>query len=480
MKIFFTLVGVIGLTLSCSLAQENYEQISQRFDAHIANMIKQGELNNQNVGRRESVDATFTMTNAEVTNDGSNDFFEFDIEVFGNTNDIYFDNALFRIDYSGLNGNSVFGDSVAKRGNIETTYGPMFNDVNTYEPHLYQDVDSQAVALIAGVYFMAPGGGAYNRALLPQAPVQLLHVKIKMVDCGKDVALSYHDDMATLPSFFWSYTETADAGSFSGTAFDNTTFIDSIGLYSLSEIAGQATVCQGTEETYSIEIIESASGYEWTLTPGETLNIVDNKVDLELAMDSDISVKGVIGCGFSHAVSKKISVDEMPIANAGADTLICENHLILFANEPHAGEGNWSSVAGEIDFVNAHNATISKLPIGITTATWTVENGVCPSAVDIIEIDYNPSSPNCVVAGIEFGLVRQFVIAPNPASDLLTIDIDENITQIKVLTSNGAPIFEQVGNGQHNEIDLNALEPGIYIIQAISNKSIYSGSFVKN
>lgn len=170
----------------------------------------------------------------------------------------------------------------------------------------------------------------------------------------------------------------------------------------------------------------------------------------------------------------------MPIANAGADTLICENHLILFANEPHAGEGNWSSVAGEIDFVNAHNATISKLPIGITTATWTVENGVCPSAVDIIEIDYNPSSPNCVVAGIEFGLVRQFVIAPNPASDLLTIDIDENITQIKVLTSNGAPIFEQVGNGQHNEIDLNALEPGIYIIQAISNKSIYSGSFVKN
>lgn len=478
MKQFLTFLGLIGLSLSCAIAQETYEQTSLRFNEHIENMIKQGELNADKSKRRDAVNATFTMTNPEVTVEGANNFFEFDIEASTEQENIFFDNALLRLDYSGINGNSVFGDSIAKRGNIEIEYGPLFNDANTYEQDLANDVDSQEVALIAGVHFMPPTG-THSRVILPKTPVQLLHVKIKMTACGKDVALTYHDNMLTLPSFFWSYAETADASAFDGTAFDNATFIDSVGLYKVPTISGEPTLCEDMEETYVVDPIAATSGYTYFINDQEILNISDNKIDLTLVFGVELAVKGNIGCGFSWAGRFDIEVDEQPEAIAGIDTTICDNTLTLYAEVPTVGVGTWTQPAGIILSPNAPDATITDLPEGPLDILWSVVNGVCPHAQDFIQIDYNPSSPKCTITGNEFGTVHQFVIAPNPVSDVLIIDIDEDISEIRILSMNGITVLEQNGNGHHTEIDLNALGSGVYMIQAVSNDSIYSGSFVK-
>lgn len=483
MKQFLTFLGLIGLSLSCAIAQETYEQTSLRFNEHIENMIKQGELNADKSKRRDAVNATFTMTNPEVTVEGANNFFEFDIEASTEQENIFFDNALLRLDYSGINGNSVFGDSIAKRGNIEIEYGPLFNDANTYEQDLANDVDSQEVALIAGVHFMPPTG-THSRVILPKTPVQLLHVKIKMTACGKDVALTYHDNMLTLPSFFWSYAETADASAFDGTAFDNATFIDSIGLYNPPLIDGADHVCEGATESYSIESINAAQGYTWTTEPGGILSFSDSKIDLTLNENIEIIVKGNLGCGFSKSGNLEVEVDEQPIANAGPDTIICENNIILYAEEPNVGQGFWTFVSGNgiIQSANLPNSIFGHQEKAETEfiLNWTViGNGFCPDATDEITINYDPSSPNCTITGNEDGTVHQFVIAPNPVSDVLIIDIDEDISEIRILSMNGITVLEQNGNGHHTEIDLNALGSGVYMIQAVSNDSIYSGSFVK-
>lgn len=85
-----------------------------------------------------------------------------------------------------------------------------------------------------------------------------------------------------------------------------------------------------------------------------------------------------------------ITVDETPTsADAGPDQIIClDFETILEGNEPLIGEGEWTLMtgAGIITDPILFNSTVTDLAPGLNTFRWTIENGVCPSSFDEVDV----------------------------------------------------------------------------------------------
>jgi len=80
-----------------------------------------------------------------------------------------------------------------------------------------------------------------------------------------------------------------------------------------------------------------------------------------------------------------ITNDILELATVTEDINICETDYTLAANSPVLGNGAWSSSTSAVLFDNSFfNATsISNIPDGVNTLTWTITNGACVSSDDI-------------------------------------------------------------------------------------------------
>lgn len=82
--------------------------------------------------------------------------------------------------------------------------------------------------------------------------------------------------------------------------------------------------------------------------------------------------------------------------------------------------------------------------------------------------------------GIEDGIfVRNFAVYPNPASNMITIEIDQK-AEIEILNSQGQLIKSLTANYNKIVVDISELQVGIYFIKVTDNKGIFINKFVKN
>lgn len=74
--------------------------------------------------------------------------------------------------------------------------------------------------------------------------------------------------------------------------------------------------------------------------------------------------------------------------------------------------------------------------------------------------------------------VNYFSISPNPVSDLLNINTEENIKIVKleVVNINGQPLLNSIGG---KSIDVSSLSAGSYILRIATEKGIEIEKFVK-
>ncbi len=105
-------------------------------------------------------------------------------------------------------------------------------------------------------------------------------------------------------------------------------------------------------------------------------------------------------------------------------------------------------------------------------------DGVTPSATKKIPTliacpTLNPLSNN------QFGL-NGFNIYPNPATAVLNIDLDDNLTlnKIIIIDISGKIVIEQIENT--NSVNVENLSNGMYIIKMFSENKLYQSKFVKN
>ena len=72
-------------------------------------------------------------------------------------------------------------------------------------------------------------------------------------------------------------------------------------------------------------------------------------------------------------------------------------------------------------------------------------------------------------------------VYPNPTTDYINIDMEEmGETTIRIYSVNGSLVKEDVLNGSHNSINVNALDSGNYFFKILCGDKVISGKFAKN
>ncbi len=89
------------------------------------------------------------------------------------------------------------------------------------------------------------------------------------------------------------------------------------------------------------------------------------------------------------STSDDVAINNNPItvtANAGADDFECGTTSAILGNDPGANTGTWSSAVVGVSFDNesAFSTNVNDLPLGASTLTWTISNGVCSTFDDVV------------------------------------------------------------------------------------------------
>jgi hypothetical protein len=93
-------------------------------------------------------------------------------------------------------------------------------------------------------------------------------------------------------------------------------------------ITGNSSVCRGqTGLAYSVSPMSNITGYVWTVPPGASITSGNNTNSITIdystgATSGNVTVHGVNECGNGPVSSLPVTVNALPVANAGNDTTI--------------------------------------------------------------------------------------------------------------------------------------------------------------
>jgi len=163
-----------------------------------------------------------------------------------------------------------------------------------------------------------------------------------------------------------------------------------------------------------------------------------------------VTLTDINGCVNSDEVT--VTTIPQPIANAGKDTtlLFTSNYQTSAMNLKPGEIGKWRSAEGGVgvfsDSAKPVNI-ISKLSVGQNIFEWTVSNGVCPEAKDILTITVN-------------GLEIPTLITPNgdDINDYFEIRGIESLGKVElvIFDRRGVQVFKDLNyNNKWNGVDQN-------------------------
>lgn len=162
-------------------------------------------------------DLTISTGNEQITVTGTTRYLEFDVFARANTSGLYFDNCLMRIQYN----SASFGSNMMASGNVTITKGTLFNSATYINPQTNAiDQTSNTLGIPFGIDYTQ---STFNRTILTTTDKVLLHIKLKIQNCGQTSDLQFVDVSTTANLSF--YTNTANASAVAGNGFDNTNYI---------------------------------------------------------------------------------------------------------------------------------------------------------------------------------------------------------------------------------------------------------------
>ncbi|MEM6963731.1 MAG: carboxypeptidase regulatory-like domain-containing protein [Bacteroidota bacterium] len=113
------------------------------------------------------------------------------------------------------------------------------------------------------------------------------------------------------------------------------------------------------------------------------------------------------------------------------------------------------------------------------------DRSACEEEEEVVEpqfqIDPNQQTPNSttLVFKNDPTLLNKVRYFPNPATDFITIQLQETISSIEIISSNGQVVkrLENAPAGEE-EIDLSGLSEGFYLVRFTKDKSVASGKLI--
>ena len=148
------------------------------------------------------------------------------------------------------------------------------------------------------------------------------------------------------------------------------------------------------------------------------------------------------------------AVVDLPLAELGADTTICEMEYTLTANLPVGTTGTWTSTNGDIIDPSDPNTTVMDLQTGDNVFTWTLTSPGCPdysTASVVISVPDAPVANNDIVEIDETEEMETIVAISN---DLIQNNFSFNITtdpllgQIDSIDAATGTIYYSIKPGQ--------------------------------
>jgi photosystem II stability/assembly factor-like uncharacterized protein len=128
---------------------------------------------------------------------------------------------------------------------------------------------------------------------------------------------------------------------------------------------------------------------------------------------------------------------------------------------------------------------------------WEIAGNNLP-AIIITDLDYHEPTNTLIAATFGRGLYsyepdttstnsiisqaihnQKLKIYPNPAKDYITLKTNYNITQIEIIDNSGKTVLKS-RNIELNKVDIQHLNPGIYIVRAFYQDNLRQGQFIKN
>ncbi|MEI6087341.1 MAG: gliding motility-associated C-terminal domain-containing protein [Bacteroidota bacterium] len=171
-------------------------------------------------------------------------------------------------------------------------------------------------------------------------------------------------------------------------------------------VSGSNTVCKSSNTGniiltgYIGNIVNWESsidnGNNWTIISNNTNSLTYNNLTTTTIYRAAVQSGSCAPLYSNNAIITVLS--PVSIALAGPDQAICNTTVAtLAANMPTSGTGSWSALSGNptnITFTNIAdpNTTINGLLNGSYMLVWTIDNGVCTSSKDTVQIIVYPET----------------------------------------------------------------------------------------
>lgn len=98
-----------------------------------------------------------------------------------------------------------------------------------------------------------------------------------------------------------------------------------------------------------------------------------------------------------------VLLNDLPTkANAGADRTVCTNTILLDANLPINGSGQWKLISGSgsLTSQNAPSVNVLDLGVGLNQFAWEITFRNCPASIDTIAVNVD-ALPTSAKAGFD-------------------------------------------------------------------------------
>jgi hypothetical protein len=260
-----------------------------------------------------------------------------------------------------------------------------------------------------------------------------------------------------------------------GTMFSNTIAVTIKPVpTAIATAQGPTTFCTG-DSVYLLVTPAGGNSYIWykygNLIPGSNFSSYKAKT----AGVYKARVMNSVGC-FKKSNAIVVTVNPLPTASitAASSTSICAGDSVMLnatTNTP-GSTFQWKKYSNFIS--GATSSTYAAKTTGKYKAVVTSPAG-CVRASNSINV-------TVVCREMEQTVFSTIHIAPNPASEKITIDLpatDNAVISITDIAGSQKWLSEYHQGGQQLDVDISDLAPGIYFVQVRSDNKVVTGKFVK-
>ncbi|TNE63544.1 MAG: hypothetical protein EP344_04375 [Bacteroidetes bacterium] len=204
-------------------------------------------------------------------------------------------------------------------------------------------------------------------------------------------------------SVWWESTDTGDICVVASNACDTSQSaclpVQVTAVPVLPDITGDSTLCAGTNGVYTISGLVNATTYTWTVPTGGSVLSGQDSTTLEVAWAAapggNVCVTAGNGCGTGPEDCFPVSIFEVPLANAGLDSAVCDSSSTLAATISVAGSsGQWTLSTGPgMAGFSSPDSVITAVTVSATGTyafLWTESNSICLDS-DTVVVQFNPA-----------------------------------------------------------------------------------------